>query len=388
MLYYLGIADLPGEMAHSIQEMRMCEAFAKTGEEVVYLHGHTLGERGSISWRDVADHYGLETEFTIKTFRNMAGKTGPFTKLGTMSMAGPIAAYTFVQVLTGRLGCGDVIYGRNYYPLYFLTELLQLLPARSRPPVVYEFHDTIDKRFVGRFFERVDGIVCITEKLAEYTEETYGVERERLFVAPDGVNTAHYEGLSQQTARDRLGMSHNEDIVMYTGHCYEGKGVETLVQAADGLDAAVYVVGGHDDDIERVKQEAGHPENVVFTGFVEPSEIPTYQVAADVLVAPYDERGREFVSPLKLFEYMAAGKPIVASDRDVLREVLTAGENAVVFQTGDEDHLRERVETVLSEKTTAARLAQNSRESAEQYSWESRSQRILSFIGDRRAQSM
>ena len=88
----------------------MCEVFAETGAEVVYLHGHVLGERRKVTWDDVADHYGLETRFTIKTFRNIYGKTGRFTKIGTMSMAGPIAAYVFLEMLAGRLGREDVTY--------------------------------------------------------------------------------------------------------------------------------------------------------------------------------------------------------------------------------------------------------------------------------------
>jgi glycosyltransferase involved in cell wall biosynthesis len=116
---------------------------------------------------------------------------------------------------------------------------------------------------------------------------------------------------------------------MYTGHLYRGKGVETLVEAAKRLNINVYCVGGYDKDINRVKQKVGHPDNVTFTGFVDPAEIPVYQTAADILIAPYTEDSRPWVSPLKLFEYMGAGRPIVASNREVLQEILTDGKNAV-----------------------------------------------------------
>jgi len=145
------------------------------------------------------------------------------------------------------------------------------------------------------------------------------------------------------------------------------------------LDALVYVVGGYDEDINRVKREAGHPENVDFTGFVQPSDIPTYQVAADVLVAPYTEESRPWVSPLKLFEYMAARRPIVASDREVLREVLTDGQNATIFEKGNANALREALASVLRSNSLQQTLVANAQETVDKYTWHNRAQRILDW---------
>jgi len=380
MLYYLGNADLPGKMAHSIQEMRMCEAFAEIGQEVVYLHGHELGTRGKVNWENVADHYGLERRFTIKTFRNFQNKTGRFTEPGTLSMAGPISTYVFLKVLTGRVSREDIIYGRNYYSLYFLTELLKVVPDKNRPVVVYEHHNPSKRRFRGRFLNQLDGLVCLTEKLAHYVVETHGINRDRIFVAPDAVNLSIYESLSRSTARRELGLPTNETIVMYTGHCYEGKGVETLIYAANKLDTLVYIVGGHREDIERLEQEMDIPKNVIFTGFIEPSKISVYQVAADVLVAPYDARSRPHVSPLKLFEYMAAGRPIVASDRKVLNEVLEDGKNALQFSCGDAYELRKAINKLLTDTHLYNKLICNAQETVSKHTWDLRAERIVSFI--------
>lgn len=380
MLYYIGIADLPGEMAHSIQEMRMCEAFANIGEDVTYLHGHAFGESDSVTWDNIADFYGLDTEFSIKTFQNFHGKTGRFTKIGTLSMAGPIAGYVYLKTLLSHLGSDDIIYGRNYYPLYFLTEILRRTPRKNQPKLIYEYHNPINAHFTNRFFNNIDGVVCITEKLANYTVETHNIERDRVFVAPDGVDLSPYDGISQSEARRDLNLPLDENIVMYTGHCYEGKGVETLVEAADSLDALIYVVGGYKEDIERVKHKTSQPGNVVFTGFVEPSEIPLYQLASDVLVAPYTEDSRPWVSPLKLFEYMAAGRPIIASDRKVLQEVLSDGKNALLFEKGDPRALQKTITTVLSSESLQQTLVENIHNSVQKYTWEARARSIIHWI--------
>jgi glycosyltransferase involved in cell wall biosynthesis len=379
VLYYLGIADLPGKMAHSIQEMRMCEAFAETGEKVVYLHGHVLGEFRKVTWDDVADHYGLETRFAVKTFRNLFGKTGRFTKIGTMSMAGPIAAYVFLEVLAGRLGSDDVIYGRNYYPLYFLTELLRFVPKSRKPPVIYEHHDRIKTRFTERFFSQIDGIVCITKKLADYTVEKHDIERSQILVAPDGVDLTQYSSITTSEARRTLNLPADRDIVMYTGNLYEMQGVETLVRAAEGLDASIYVVGGHQEDRDRIKSRCSIPETVEFVGFVEPSSVPVYQSAADILVAPYAEHVREFASPLKLFEYMAAGKPIVISDHTVFKEVLTEGTSALFFESESPESLRETLNNLLDDQDLRQELGSKARSKANEFSWFHRAEKIISF---------
>lgn len=197
---------------------------------------------------------------------------------------------------------------------------------------------------------------------------------------PDGVDIEPYQDITRQDAREQLELPKDDDIVMYTGHLYRGKGVETLVEAAKGLDATVYIVGGYDEDIQRVKTEADIPDNVVFTGFVEPSKIPVYQVAADVLVAPYTSESRPWVSPLKLFEYMAAGRPIVASDRKVLQEVLEDGENAIIFEKDRADSLRNTLKQVLQDEILAKRLSRNAQEFVQKYIWERRAARILSKV--------
>lgn len=380
MLYYFGIANLPTKMAHSIQEMRMCEAFVEAGEEVTYCHYHVLGEqKGHITWRDIAEYYGLENEFSIKTFRSLHGKTGRFSKIGTVSWVGPMTAYVFAYTLVGRLSEEDIIYGREYYPLYFLTELFRLLPEKRRPKIYFEQHTPVSKRFTERFYQRIDGVVSITEKLASHLVAEHPIDRSRILVAPDGVNLSPFTNISKAEARKKLELPANKDIVMYTGHLYEGKGVETLVEAVKRVDTLVYVVGGYDEDIERIKQDVGHPENVIFTGFVDPSEIPIYQLASDVLVAPYTEDSRPWVSPLKLFEYMAAEKPILASDREVLQEVLTDSENAIIFEKGNTESLCAGLEGVLNDDTLAEILARQARKDVEQYTWKTRAERILSF---------
>jgi glycosyltransferase involved in cell wall biosynthesis len=358
----------------------MCDAFVEAGEEVIYMHGKGVCEGKKVTWDDVAEYYGLKNRFSIKTFRNLYLKTGRFTKIGTMSMAGPMATYVLLEVLAGRLGNEDVIFGREYYPLYFLTEFFKLVPDERCPDVYFEHHDPQKKRFETRFHSQIDGLVSTTEGLAELMTDQYPITRDRILVEPNGVDRRSYDEIAQVDARNRLNIPSDETLVVYTGHLFPDKGGETLVEAARGLDATIYLVGGYPDDVDRVKRDAGNPDNVVFTGFVDPSKIPLYQLAADVLVAPHTEDAPEILSPLKMFEYLAAERPIVASDWGTIREILTDNENALLFPCGDSDALRAAIERVLTSEGLADRLVTNARETAEYHTWERRAERVLSFV--------
>ncbi|MDG5776199.1 glycosyltransferase family 4 protein [Haloarculaceae archaeon H-GB2-1] len=381
MLYYLSNANLPGKKAHTIQQMKMCQAFASCGEEVCFVHP-SHGTSETIQWETLADYYGLETRFRIETLPSLQSRPDVPDKVGLLTMTGTLTGWLLKESSTGRLGEDDILYSRNYYPTFAFSELRSILPQNRRPTTVLEHHDIISAYGKERFFRSVDGVVCITEALKEYDLATYDVTDP--FVAPDGVDLTPYAGLSKKFARRQLDIPADETVVAYTGHLYPGKGGQVLAAAADRIDATVYVVGGYPADVERVKTTVEPADNVVLTGFVDPSDIPLYQVAADILVAPYTRSARDYISPLKLFEYMAAGRPIVASDLSVLKEVLTDGENALLAEPGDSDALAEAVTRVLSDTDLAQQLSATVSEQVRQYTWRRRAERILSYVQDLR----
>ena len=119
--------------------------------------------------------------------------------------------------------------------------------------------------------------------------------------------------------------------VLCTGHLYAGRGADLFLRLAEKFPHASFVwVGGRPADVETWKGRAAHLTNVIFTGFVPNERIPLYQSAADVLLMPYGRavttssggNTAEICSPMKMFEYMAAGRAILSSDLPVLHEVL------------------------------------------------------------------
>jgi glycosyltransferase involved in cell wall biosynthesis len=123
--------------------------------------------------------------------------------------------------------------------------------------------------------------------------------------------------------------------------------------------------------------------NFRLQGFVPPTQVPTYLAAADVLVLPNTAKAaisRLYTSPLKLFEYMAAQRPIVASDLPSLRDILTPQHNAVLVTPDDPTALAAGIAQVLADPHLAERLTRQAAEDVKQYSWEQRATRIWQFI--------
>jgi glycosyltransferase involved in cell wall biosynthesis len=143
------------------------------------------------------------------------------------------------------------------------------------------------------------------------------------------------------------------------------------------------IVGGHveEPDLARVKALAGRlaiGDRVTFTGMVDPGRVADLLSQADVLALPNPASAisTRFTSPLKLFEYMAAGRPIVASDLPAIREVLEHEVNALLVTPGDAAAMARAIERLLADPALASRLAHAALERVPEYSWDRRAERL------------
>ena len=149
------------------------------------------------------------------------------------------------------------------------------------------------------------------------------------------------------------------------------------------------IVGGHpkEPDLARIRSVAdrlGIAERVTFTGLVEPSRVPELLRQADVLVLPNPASAiaTRYTSPLKLFEYMAAGRPIVSSDLPSIREILSDHVNAVLVPPGDVAALTHGIEQLLGDPTLANRLAHAALQDVPKYSWQRRAERLEALLAE------
>jgi glycosyltransferase involved in cell wall biosynthesis len=146
------------------------------------------------------------------------------------------------------------------------------------------------------------------------------------------------------------------------------------------------IVGGDDRGDEkgfRNYLNINHIRNVQVTGYIKSEEVVgSYLSAADVLVLPnsaHDDVSLKYTSPLKLFAYMAARRPIVASDLPSLREVLNEN-NSVLIKPDSATDLADGIKTVVSDSSLASRISHQALEDVRKYSWKDRAETIISFI--------
>jgi glycosyltransferase involved in cell wall biosynthesis len=228
-----------------------------------------------------------------------------------------------------------------------------------------------------------EGYVTITTGLAQEMTTRFG-KRPRLRVIPDGV---------RRDDRDLTAISEHRDptpTVAYAGHLYPWKGVDVLIEALARLTGVEgLVVGGHEGepDLGRLRQlsaRLGIAGRVTFTGIVPPPHVRGLLRRASVLALPNTASAisTRFTSPLKLFEYMAAGRPIVASDLPSLREVLTHEQDALLVPPGDADALAAAVRRLLDDPPLASRLAAAAFSAVDRYTWGRRAERLEALLND------
>jgi glycosyltransferase involved in cell wall biosynthesis len=172
-----------------------------------------------------------------------------------------------------------------------------------------------------------------------------------------------------------------------TGHLYAGRGADLFLALAAQTPGARFLwVGGRPEDVAVWQEKAASAglTNVTFTGFVPNRDLPHYQAAADVLLMPY---GREIAgssggnsasvcSPMKMFEYMAAGRAIVTSDLPVIHEVLNE-KNAIFCSPEDVDAWVQAVRSLLDDPARRAALGKQARHDVEEYTWLERARKAL-----------
>jgi glycosyltransferase involved in cell wall biosynthesis len=300
-----------------------------------------------------------------------------------------------VKAVWHALGWGaDLIY----------TRLPQSAAIGSRMGItsIYELHDMPQGRraswLLNSFLKGCGAqvLVLITDALRVAVNARFDLPASLpQIVAADGVDLVRYQDLpSQAEARELLSsmveIPRSTLVAGYTGHLYPGRGAGLILAIAERVPEVHFLlVGGEEADLERLQQtiQSRGLENVSLHGFVSNTELPRYQAACDMLLMPYQRKISassggdiaKYLSPMKLFEYMACGRVILSSDLAVLREVLKT-ENAVLLPPDDPDAWANAIHDLRGDPEKCARLAKKAQVDVQQYSWENRTQKILSKI--------
>lgn len=358
-LYYVSHSRLPTDRAHGFQIMAMCSAFVQTGNTVTLLvsQSPTISDADPFDYYHIARTFMLHKLWTIDWYRGKKFLHKLLYWIGALTFA----CSTTYYLLTHPRG---IIFSRDVVSSF----LLVLLGFR----VVFEVHDVPVSPLYTLLFKKAVLIVVTNTYKKDVLMQKWGIGERSILVAHHGVDATPVT-LSSDKCRTQLGISQDKKIIVYTGHLYKTKGAHTLVDAAQQLpaDMQVVLVGGTPESIAEMKaycREQGI-DSVMIVGNVPHPLVPLYLQAADVLVIPSSGKyvhGSHESSPLKLFEYLASGKPVVASDLPAIREA--AGDHELCFFEADSaDSLADAVKKSVGTSQRRAPLV----------SWKDRAQIIV-----------
>ncbi len=370
---------LPSERAHGHQVAQVCDALAQLGHDVTIYAPF----RRSIVQEDYWTYYGANRSVQLLHL-------GYFDPIGRAFFPEIIALWMLNFFL--RRNLRKALSSMDIDLVYTRSPVLLSQVLKTGLPVVLELHSL--PRWLRRSFVRSCNrcrlIVCLTFSMRDELV-SWGVDVARVIVEGDAVNLERFAALPSRTeARARWGIAADVPVIGYTGQLESmglSKGLPELLGAAALLlerGESVYflLAGGPDSARERMENSlpAALSGRVIFTGILSRSDVPMIAAAADVLVYPAPASDHPFyrrdTSPLKIYEYMATGKPVIAADLPPVRDILDAS-TAILVPPGDVEALADAIESIVADPTAAEERAVAARRRVAGHSWTERMRRIL-----------
>ncbi|HOL18007.1 MAG TPA: glycosyltransferase family 4 protein [Bacillota bacterium] len=365
-IIYLSRSLLPSKAANSVQVMKMCQALAQQGHEL-----HLVAARYTPMPLDsLFDYYGVSNRFKITLLKGRTDKVhGLFFYL--------LRFYFFLK----KTAIPDLIFSRDLFTLTLATFFYNVpfYFEAHKPPTSF-IHFCLTRRLMRN--RNLKKLIVITNALQEEYRRLFPeLPEEKIMVAPDGSDIPDSDGVEDTV------LPNSRPTIGYVGSLYPGRGLEIILELAKRLPQYDFlVVGGSEKDVERWRNSCISQENLCFTGHVPPGELARYYRKIDIVLAPYQEKvaipgggdTARWMSPLKIFEYMAYGKPIIASDLPALKEILIHGHNALLCPPGRLDEWTRAVQLLAGDQNLRDRLAAAAFSCLqEKYTWEKRAAQIL-----------
>ena len=361
-----------------LQVFSMCTAFVNEGYEVT-----------------LAMQKNEDFEHNSEIFINNTFKSGINFKITTWNQKSKNVFINRVLVKSKiveivKKNKPEIVFTRDEYILNALTKF--------NVPLIYESHNArlhsrniilhkfLEKRLL--FASGSPNFKClfsISKALSKYWEQK-GVPRKKLFAWHDGFEASLFENnIEKNNARSKLNISKDKTIVTYTGGLYPDREIENIIQLAKEFPKVIFFVIGGPEKNRRHYQEIAHNEavlNIDFKGFIKHNLIPYYLYASDILLALWSSKVPtiNYCSPLKIFEYMAAGRTIVAHDFPTIREVLDDKKDSIFCKPNNFKSLKTALSKALIEQNTSNYGALAREKAFKLYSWDHRVKKLLEFL--------
>lgn len=375
-IIYITNDRIPTERARGLATIKICEAFCQEKVKVELICPNRLNRIK----KDVFFYYQVAKIFKIKRIPSIdlmplfPGAFGFWIQY--LSFVFFAAVYL---LLRGAVFKKDLIFfSHDHLPLFFLSFFTK--------NVYYDVHRVLaDSPYYRLFLSRLQGLTTTNRTMREELIRTLQIQPEKIFYVPNGVDLSQFIiPLSKTECRQKLGLPEQKKLIIYVGQLFDWNflGAKVLAEASRYLteDCLVLFVGGIEKDVKRFTAQYAGP-NIKIKGLKPHAEIPLWLRAADVLVLPntaQDKFSKYYTSPIKMFEYMASQRPIVASDLPSIRDILSE-ENAVLVEPDNPEKLAQALKYILHSPSLADKISKQALRDVQDYTWQKRAQKIISF---------
>ncbi len=358
-ILYLSDLSLPNKSAYAVHVMKMCDAFAKD-QNVDLIVNHC-----SCSWKEIKKNYNLENNFKIVALNNVKVRNIIFRLFN---------AYKTLKIVKNIKY--KFIISRNIFSSIFLA----CFGKKNILEVHTELTGVTKKIFffLKRIIQKNLKFIIIHKELQKYLKI-----HSNFIVLDDSINLKEFNSVKIKAIKNKF---------VYTGSYLKGKGIEIIINLAKHFKKFEFHTYGNIDTFPKdIKKKLRKISNLYINDFITYNKIPKVIKSAEYLLMPYPNKievlikdldVKGYISPLKMFEYLAAKRIIFASYQKSYNHILIDNYNAVLIKKDSISEWKKRIKLVVANKNKYKMLKKNSYETAKKFTWKKRAFKITKFANE------
>jgi len=351
-LYYVAELILPSKSAYSIHVLKMCEAFSKLGFNINLL---IINHKNK---NQIFKSYNIKNKFQISSILNKSIKLNFVSRI-----------IFSLKILLDNSDKNSIFISRSI--------VFALIASLFKKKVIIELHHEITGfskifYFLLKNLELINNLNYIF--LNKGLNKIYKIDFKKSIILDDAVKIEDF--------KLKKSIKYKKTCV-YIGSFFEGKGIEQILRLAllnKNINFHLY----GDKQFLKISKKI---KNVKIFNFINYNKIPETLSKYEIALMPYQKRvkGRssiwleKYMSPLKMFDYLAARMIIIASNLEVYKHILKNNYNAVLVKVNDDKLWSQKIQKLFKHNGKKNRLINNAYKTAEKYTWEKRCKKIINF---------
>lgn len=359
-ILYVSESFIPSQSANLIGVLQMCNALSKLGHSVTLIHKKSIRSYFRLWMNEskyILEHFGINSDIKLVGIMRLRYKAQELT-------------------ITKCIKKSDLVYTR--FPS---VALISVNMGKKCILEMHEMNDTFNLRLVAN--SDLVQICAISSALKQDLASFLAKENDEIQILHDCVNLEMFTSTYKPLNRSRV-------VLGYFGSFERGRGLDILIAAfRDTPNFELRLYGGSKNQVRELREEFSGCDNVYINSRLKFIDVPGAMKDVDIFLMPFTDRGTHahvdttrWMSPLKMFEYMASGKPLISSKIEVLEEVLIDGENALLVK----NYMNPKswlfaVNDLVNDVDLMKKLTINARRSIEKnYTWDKRAQHVMKLI--------